>query len=337
MKYALFLSLVVLTLLGVSTSVAHAADTAPAQTVRTFYNWYVTNNAHVGEQLAEVKGLFEPTLYDSLAHADPGTFLANTCPGYLDVSRCPYGAFDPFVYAKTSASSYSIGAVRLEGNRASVAVTLHMHGRLEAASHVTVVLAGDGSRYTIADLQYPQPHFYNFGPVADLRDFLMLIGAMPLDSEARRSATNAIGVVKAFYDTYIASHGHIEKHMLQAKALLESSLFGDIASSYATGGDFTVSPCSGCKGSVPFDPFANASSPASSYATGVPRREGNSILVPVSLRFPGNRPMTVNHITVVVHQAGAWYEIGNLLYDEPHYYYADPIADLRKFLGTWNC
>ena len=165
----------------------------------------------------------------------------------------------------------------------------------------------------------------------------MLIGAMPLDSDARRSATSAAGVVKAFYTLYLASHGHIEEHMLQAKALLDGALFEDLSNSYATGGGFTVRTCLDCRGSVPFDLFANASSPASSYAAGAPRREGNGILVPVSFRSPGNRSVTESRIAVVVYRRGAWYVIGNILYDEPRYYYAGAVSDLLRFLGAWNC
>lgn len=338
MKYAPFLALVVLMLFGVSTPDARAAGMAPKQTVSAFYNWYVTKNGHVGAQLAEVKALFEPTLYDTLSRLSPGLFLANTCPGYVGVDRCPYGPFDPIVYAQTAASSYSIGAERHIDNHVFVDVTLQVPSRPKTTSHVTAVLSRRGGHYTIGDLQYPQPRYYNFGAIADLRNFLMLTGLMPLDPELRRSATTAAGVVKAFYDLYLASHGHIEERMLQTRALLDSDLFEDLSSSYETGGDFTVRTCyPDCGRSEPFDPFANASSPASSYAAGVPRKKGNGILVPVSLRSLGNRPVTVNHITVVVYRSGGWYVIGNLLYDEPHYYYAGPVSDLLKFLGAWNC
>ncbi len=337
MKYAPLVSLIVLTLVGVSTPGAHAAETAPVQTVRAFYNWYITKNGHAGEQLAEVKALFEPGLYGALSQTNPAIILANTCAGYVDVGRCPYVTFDPFVYAQTTASSYSVGTERLTDHRAFVEVRLQVSSRPKMTSHVTAVLSRHGGHYTIADLRYPQPRYYNFGPIADLRDFLMLIGAMPLDPEARRSATSAVGAVKAFYDLYLTSHGHIEEHMLRAKALLDSTLFEGLSNSYATGGGFTVRTCSSCGGSVPFDPFANASSPASSYAVGVPRAEGDGILVPVSLRSPGNRPATVSHITVVVFRRGAWYVMGNFIYDDPHYYYAGPVGDLLKFLGAWNC
>ena len=338
MKYAPFLSLVVLMLFGVSTTDARAAETAPVQTVSAFYNWYITKNGQVGAQLAEVKPLFEPTLYSTLSRLSPGMFLANTCPGYVGVDRCPYGPFDPIVYAQTAASSYSIGAQRLIDKHFFVDVTLHVPSRPKTTSHVTAVLSRHGGHYTIGDLLYPQPRYYNFGPIADLRNFLMLTGVMPLDPELRRSATTAVGVVKAFYDLYLASHGHIEERMLQARAVLDSNLFEDLSSSYETGGGFTVRTCyPDCGHSVPFDPFANASSPATSYAVGVPRREGNGILVPVSLRSHGNRQVTQSQITAVVYRRGAWYVIGNLLYDEPRYYYAGPVRDVLKFLGAWNC
>ena len=337
MKYASLLVLAVLALVGVSAPSAHPAQTSPVQTVSAFYTWYVAKNGHVGEQLAEVKALFEPGLYGALSQVNPGIFLANTCPGYIDVSRCPYGNFDPVVYAQTAASSFTVGAERLSGNRAFVAVTLHVPGRPKTTSHVTAVLTRHDGHYAIADLLYPQPRYYNFGPIADLRNFLMLIGAMPLDPDARRSATSAAGVVKTFYDLYLASHGHIEEHMLQAKALLDSALFEDLSSSYATGGGFSVRTCLDCRGSVPFDLFANASYPASSYAAGAPRREGSGILVPVSLRFAGNHSASERRITVVVNRRGAWYVIGNILYDEPRYYYAGAVSDLVRFLGAWNC
>jgi hypothetical protein len=325
-----------LTLLGAPTSVACAAETAPAQTVNAFYNWYVTKNGRVGERLAEVRALFEPTLYGALSQTSPGIFLANTCAGYVDVGRCPYGPFDPIVYAQTAASSYTVGSERFIGNRALVDVTLRLSGRPKATSHVTVVLSRRSGSYAIADLQYPRPHYYNFGPIIDLRNFLMLIGLVPLDPSARRNAGSAAGVVKAFYDLYLASHGHIEEHMLQAKALLDNALFDDLSSSYATGAGFTVRTCSDCSRSVPFDPFANASSPASSYAVGAPRNEGDRIFVPVALRYE-TRSVKLEHITVVVYRRGASYAIGNIVYDEPSYYYAGPVGDLVKFLSAWNC
>jgi hypothetical protein len=216
-------------------------------------------------------------------------------------------------------------------------VTFHVPGRPTTTSHLTAVLARHGGRYAIADLLYPRPRYYNFGPITDLRNFLMLIGVMPLGLDARRSATSAAGAVKAFYDVYVASHGHVEEHMLQAKALLDGALFEDLSSSYATGGGFSVRTCLDCRGSVPFDLFANASSPASAYAAGVPRRKGNGILVPVSLRFPGNRSVNERRVTVVVYRRGAWYVIGNILYDQPRYYYAGAVSDLVRFLGAWNC
>jgi hypothetical protein len=335
-KYASFLSLVVLILVGVSASVARAGETAPSQTVRAFYDGYIASNARAGERLSTVKTLFEPQLYGALSRADAGVFSANTCPGYVDISRCPYETFDPFSYARTAASSYSIDRVRITGDRALVAVTLQS-GLPKAASHVTFVLTRSGARYAISDLLYLQPRYYNFGPIVDLRNFLMMTGALPLDDTLRRSAGSPRGVVKAFYDLYVASHGRVAEHMLATRALLDDSLFEELSSSYATGGGFSVSPCAGCANDVAFDPFANASSPAFSYAVGVPRKEGTSILVPVSLRSVSKQPNAIRHVTVVVHQRGPWYVVDNLRYDEPHYYYAGSIGDLRKFLGKWNC
>ncbi len=337
MRYGVPLALLVMTLLGMTTLGAHAAETGPVRTVSAFYNWYVTKNGRVGERLVEVKALFEPALYAALSQANPGMLLANSCPGYMDVGRCPYGPFDPVVYAQSPVSSYSLAAARIVDGRAFVDVTLRLSGRSKTTSRVTVVLSRHGAHYTISDLEYPRPRYYNFGPITDLRSFLMLIGVMPLDPAARGSATSAVGVVKAFYDLYVASRGHIEEHMLEAKALLDNDLFEYLSNSYATGGGFAVRTCSDCNGSVPFDLFANASSAASSYAVGVPRRQENNTLVPVSLRSPGNRSAMVNQITVVVYRRGAWYAIGNLLYDEPRYYYAGPVGDLLKFLSAWNC
>ncbi|MEO7203243.1 MAG: hypothetical protein ABIZ82_11695 [Candidatus Tumulicola sp.] len=336
MKYASFLSLVVLMLAGMSPSVARARETAPSQTVRAFYDGYIASNARAGERIATVKALFEPQLYGALSRADAGIFAANTCPGYVDISRCPYETFDPFSYARTAASSYSIDGVRITGDRALVAVTLQS-GLPKAASHVTFVLTRSGARYAISDLLYLQPRYYNSGPIVDLRKFLMMTGALPLDDTLRRSAGSPLGVVKAFYDLYITSHGRIEEHMLATKALLNDSLFEELSTSYATGGGFSVSPCAGCANNLAFDPFVNASSSASSYAVGVPRREGTSILVPVSLRSFSEQPNAIRHVTVVVYQRGPWYVIDNLRYDEPHYYYAGSIGDLRQFLGKWDC
>jgi Protein of unknown function (DUF3828) len=336
MRYASFFSLAVLMLAGVSPSVSRAGETAPTQTVRAFYDGYIASEARAGERIATLKVLFEPQLYGALSHADPGIFSANACPGYVDVSRCPYVTFDPFSYARTAASSYSIDGVRITGDRALVAVTLRS-GFPRAATHVTLVLLRSGARYAISDVLYPKPQYYNFGPIVDLRDFLMLTGAMPLDAELQRGTGSGLEVVRAFYDLYVATHGHIEKNMLRTRALLEGTLFENIFSSYQTGGDFSVGSCSACNNTIPFDPFANSPVPASSYIIGAPRREGNHTLVPVALRFFGNRPATVNHITVVVDQRGASYAIGDLRYDEPRYYYGTAIDDLQKFLAKWNC
>jgi hypothetical protein len=336
MQYVLLVSIAV-SMVSVSTPAARAAEMSPASTVRAFYHLYLTGNVRVGERLANVRGLFEPVLYDALHHADAGLFEANTCPGYLDVGRCPYVTFDPFSYARTAASSYSIGGEHIAGNRAFVPVTLRVSGRPTIASHITFVLSGWKGRYTISGLLYPKPHYYNFGPIADLRNFLMLTGAMPLDGELQRGTDSALGVVRAFYDLYIASHGHIEKNMLNARALLVGTLFENISSAYETGGDFSVSNCSDCNNTIPFDPFANSPVPASSYAVGAPRREGNNTLVPVTLRFSGTRPANVRHITVAVAQRGASYAIGDIRYDAPRYYYGTAIEDLQKFLIKWNC
>jgi hypothetical protein len=337
MKYAFLVALAVLSLSSVSTPAARAAEVAPASTVRAFYHSYFTGSVRVGERLANVRGLFEPVLYNALNHSRADTFSANTCPGYVDVSRCPYVTFDPFSYARATPASYSIDGEQLSGDRALVPVTLRLSGQLKPASHITFVLTRSGGRYTISNLLYPKAQYFYFGPIVDLRNLLMLTGSMPLDAALQRRTSSALGVVRAFYDLYVASDGHIEKKMLQTKALLETSLFKNIADSYETGGDFSVGNCSACNNTIAFDPFANSPVPASSYVAGAPRREGNATLVPVVLRFSGKRAANVSHVTVVVHQRGATYAIGNLRYDEPRYYYGSAIYDLQRFLAKWNC
>ncbi len=337
MKHAFLAVLSVLSLSSVSTPAARAAEVAPASTVRAFYHSYFTQNVRAGERLANVRGLFEPVLYNALNHSSTNTFSANTCPGYIDVSRCLYVTFDPFSYARATPASYSIEGEQLSGDRAFVPVTLRLSGQLKPASHITFVLTRSGGRYTISNLLYPNPRYFYFGPIVSLRSLLMLTGAMPLDASLQRNTSSPLGVVRAFYDVYVASDGHIEKNMLETKALLETSLFENIASSYETGGDFSVSTCSACSNTMAFDPFANSPVPASSYVAGAPRREGNTTLVPVVLRFSGKRPATVRHVTVVVYQRGASYAIGDLRYDEPTYYYTGALDDLRGFLSKWKC
>ncbi len=337
MKYAFLAGVAVVSLSSVVTPAAGAAEVSPASTVRAFYHSYFTRNVRVGERLANVRGLFEPALYNALEHSGADVFEANTCPGYIDVSRCPYVTFDPFSYARAAPASYSIDGQHLSGDRAFVPVTLRLSGQPKPASHITFVLTRSGGRYAISNLLYPKPQYFYFGPIADLRNVLMLAGSMPLDAALHRGTSSALGVVRAFYDLYVASDGHIEKNMLATKAFLENVLFEDIASSYETGGDFSVSSCSACNNTIPFDPFANSPVPASSYVAGAPRREGNTTLVPVVLRFSGKRPANVSHVTVVVYKRGAAYAIGDLRYDEPRYYYGGAIDDLRSFLSKWNC
>lgn len=337
MQYALVVFLTILSLSSVSAAVARATETSPASTVRAFYHSYFTPNVRIGDRLAKVRELFEPALYNALNHSEADLFQANTCPGYIDVSRCPYVTFDPFSYARATPSSYSIDGEHLSGDRAFVPVTLRLSGQPTQASHITFVLARSGGRYAISNLLYPKPQYFYFGPIADLRDLLMLTGAMPIDAALQRGASSALGVVRAFYGLYVASGGHIEKNMLATKALLETSLFKNIASSYETGGDFSVSTCSACNNTIAFDPFANSTVPALSYVAGAPQREGNATLVPVVLRFSGERPANVSHVTVVVYQRGASYAIGDIRYGEPRFYYGGAIADLRTFLSKWNC
>jgi hypothetical protein len=337
MKYAFLVALAVLSLSSVSTAAARNAEVSPASTVRAFYHSYFSGNVRVGDRLASVRGLFEPALYNALHHSEAGLFEANVCPGYIDVSRCPYVTFDPFSYARARASSYSIGSEHRVGDRVFVPVALRISGQPPTASHITFVVTLLRGRYTISGLLYPKPRYYNFGPIVDLRKFLMLTGAMPLDAGLQRGTTSALGVVRAFYGLYVASGGHVEKNMLQTKAFLESSLFENISSSYETGGGFSVSSCSACNNTIAFDPFANSPVPASSYVAGAPQREGTNTLVPVVLRFSGKRPATASDVTVVVHQRGASYAIGDIRYNEPRYYYGSAIDDLRTFLSKWNC
>ncbi len=167
-----------------------------------------------------------------------------------------------------------------------------------------------------------------------------LLGGSALPAAAGES--NPAATVDAFYRWYLAHHGRVETTWSDVRWLFDADLFEEIDQTYFKddyrSNDILVSSCRETLTSCPasYDFFANARLPATSYAVGATTIENGEAVVRVTLRVPSERG-GYSHASVVLHRAGDRYVIGNLLFEEPRYYYAGAIVDLVKFLGAYNC
>jgi hypothetical protein len=147
--------------------------------------------------------------------------------------------------------------------------------------------------------------------------------------------------VASFYDWYLAHHGYIQRSWGQVKTLFDSQLYELVDETYFKEGNgnepFMVSTCPSenrpCK-ELPWDPFSNSPSHATSYAIGSTRSGADQTEADVKLRLTGG---TESHVTVDLRRGESGYVITNLRYSQPRYYYTGAIVDLAKFLGAYNC
>ncbi len=147
--------------------------------------------------------------------------------------------------------------------------------------------------------------------------------------------------VAAFYDWYLAHHGYVQKSWNQVQKLFDQNLYELVDETYFKEGNgnepFTVSTCPSenrpCK-ELPWDPFSNSPSHATSYAIGSPRSGTDQTEVDVKLRLTGD---VESRVTVDLRRGETGYVITNLLYAEPRYYYTGAIVDFVKFLQAYNC
>ena len=147
--------------------------------------------------------------------------------------------------------------------------------------------------------------------------------------------------VASFYDWYLAHHGYVQRSWGQVRTLFDPQLYELVGTTYFEEGDgnepFVVSTCPSedrpCK-ELPWDPFSNSPSHATSYAIHSTRSATDQTEVDVTLRLTGG---IESHVTVDLRRSEGGYVITNLRYAEPRYYYAGVIVDLVKFLGAYNC
>jgi hypothetical protein len=156
---------------------------------------------------------------------------------------------------------------------------------------------------------------------------------------ARAEENSPAKTIAVFYAWYFHHQGRIERIWGEARQLFADDLFDGLESTYFKGGSIALCPRGRDEAACAperFDPFANASVPATSYTIGALRTRKSQVAVDVSLRL-ADKGSSRRHVTVLLHDNGRWYVIDNLLYAEAFYSYGQPIVDLTKFLGNYNC
>lgn len=166
--------------------------------------------------------------------------------------------------------------------------------------------------------------------------------------------------VAAFYRWYISHHGRVERSWggyrehygpnespadsspTVARELFDPDLYDEIAQTFFKddfkSNDILVSTCPGamqCK-QVAYDFFANARTPASSFAIEATYSNGSEATVDLVLRF-AEKSAGESHVTAIVHRSGNKWLIANLRFEKRGFYYGTPIVDLRAFLQAYNC
>jgi hypothetical protein len=162
------------TIFGPLSVAAGAQDRTPAATVDAFYRWYVAHHGRVEKVWGDARWLLDAELYgeiDQTYYKDDykaNDILVRNC---TDIAVQCDVRYDFFSNARSPATSYKIGATRIEGGQANVDVTLHLPNG-EGDSHVTAVLQSVGGPYVISNLLFEARGYYYAGPIVDLNKFL---------------------------------------------------------------------------------------------------------------------------------------------------------------------
>lgn len=119
-----------------------AAATAPETVVRLFYNWDLSVKYPQSwlEHLGGAKPYLTASLYNLVSQVGP--FEQKNKAEVLDAQ--------PFEDAQIPASSVTVGAPGISGNRAKVPVTIH-YARTTGSGHVTVVVIKTAQGWLIDD------------------------------------------------------------------------------------------------------------------------------------------------------------------------------------------
>ncbi|MGC1380387.1 MAG: hypothetical protein WA814_05115 [Candidatus Baltobacteraceae bacterium] len=165
-------------ILGVP-GVARGGEVAsPAKTVAAFFDWYLAQHGQAGKHLTQARRFFDSDLYDGLEDA---YFKGDEYTGDISVSLCAHDKtppncknvrYDPFTNDSSSAASYGIGPTRIQGNEATVSVTLRLSRNSRVESHISAVLVDRGGRFVISNLLYEPRGYYYAGPIVNLTKFL---------------------------------------------------------------------------------------------------------------------------------------------------------------------
>jgi hypothetical protein len=155
---------------------AAAQETQAGTTVGAFYRWYIAHHGRVAKIWNEVRGLFDADLFDLIGgeyfKGDYKDDAISVSPCNNAMSTCKPVQYDLFANARSPATSYAIGATRIEKSQASVSVTLRLSNNIRSQSHVTVILHSSGGRYVISNLLFGERRYYYVRAIVDLKNFL---------------------------------------------------------------------------------------------------------------------------------------------------------------------
>lgn len=179
-RAALALLITTGTILGAPGIATGAQAATPATTVAAFYDWYLAHDGQVSKILPQARGFFDDDLYNGL---DDAYFKGGEYTGEMVVSLCAHGAappssgcksvgYDPFTNDSSPATSYKIGATHIDGDKATVNVTLRLSAKGHTESRAAVILQNKDGRFVISNLLFEPRGYYYAGPITDLWKFL---------------------------------------------------------------------------------------------------------------------------------------------------------------------
>jgi hypothetical protein len=166
------------TMLGTPGVVLGGQGAGPAKTVAAVFDWYLTQHGQAGKHLPQVRRFLDGDLYGGLEDAYfkgdeyTGDILVSLCAHNNTPPNCKNVRYDPFTNDSSSAASYRIGATRMQGNEATVRVTLRLSGNSGVESHVSAILVDRDSRFVVSNLLFEPRGYYYAGPIVNLMKFL---------------------------------------------------------------------------------------------------------------------------------------------------------------------
>ncbi len=166
------------TILGLPGVVRAGGEASPAKTVAAFFDWYLAQHGQAGKHVAQARRFFDGDLYAGLEDAYfkgdeyTGDILVSLCAHNNTPPNCKNVRYDPFTNDSSPAASYGIGATHMQGNEATVTVTLRLSPNNRVESHVSAILIDRDGRFVVSNLLFEPRGYYYAGPIVNLTKFL---------------------------------------------------------------------------------------------------------------------------------------------------------------------